>query len=1100
MRKLLLCAFACLFALKSDAKTCFLPMSDSCFPASSTSVETDCPEGYATDLEQCMAPNATCDNGWWLDTTKVLQFSGGKRCYLCTQSHLPADCNEALTETVCAISGLGFSQEDLCVGDETITCNRCIGTPCPEDHSLTADLTCDGSQHIQTFSQNALCGKCVCKDGYHTSANDCGSSGSSGWTFTKDNSSDTCGKCEAKTCETHNLVATCLTSNYTEHLHWLGDNQQICYDCNEDEVVCNDGYDKIETLTCNLTSETIELQPSEPRCAKCVCNANKNYVSSCQQGFSCQSPVGSCVKVIGCAEDYQNAPCAANLAQFGPYQLVGHTCWRCGPTCQSLGYQQSGSCSDPFDSESYVCNDSSPQTDAYGSICRTLTLKTCDKLKCRNSTSTITELEDGTGITCEVYNGTLSSISFRDIPQTGDIRAIVRSQNSNSSVECYTNEIQTCQSLGYEHKGSCYYASYDTYFFDCTESPTSTHDFWNNYCHKFEPKTCAKLKCNNLTEQSDGTFVCTASSYCSSNGCLWNLTDDTSKTPVTVQSGTDPSDTTLCYSEEIKTCQTEGYQYEGECPNANTYDSFMYSCSDDYVHTISGLQKCHKFEPKTCAKLKCNNLTEQSDGTFVCTASANCSSNGCLWDLTDDTSKTPVTVQSGTDQSDTKLCYSSQIKTCQTEGYQSEGKCPSTSAYDSNFYDCQDTLVSTNYGSKYCYKLEPKLCARMYCKNLIEHDDGNFSCTATSVCSGSNCIAGLNAYAGSPITVFNSDATDSTVCSANIRTCKTEGYQEGTCPSHDPYMYSCSNHTISATDGSRDCHKITPKTCSNLYCNNLTEQSDGTFVCTASAYCVSNGCLTALSDDTTKTPVTVQSSLNPSDTTLCYSSNIATCQTQGYQHEGSCPNPNTYDSAFYTCSWNPVDTNYGIKRCHKFEPKTCSNLYCNNLTEQSDGTFVCTASAYCVSNGCLTNLTSSGSPVIVFNSEATASTVCTANITTCASLGYTGAGECPAETTYNAAFYTCDDYYKSTSFGNRCYKLTPRSCGGASVNIRYCTGLFNDGETYKCRASSSSCSGSGCAQNLSSSFVVGGREIHVYENLNNPDSEHLICYARNYTL
>ena len=1312
MRKLLLCAFACLFALKSDARTCFLPMSDSCFPATSTSVQTDCPEGYATNVAQCIASNAACDNGWWLDTTRVLQFSGGKRCYLCTQSHLPTDCNIALSENVCALRGLGFSQEDLCVGDEVITCNRCVGTPCPEDHSLTADLTCDGSQHIQTFSQNALCGKCVCKDGYHTSVDDCGSSGSSGWTFTKDNSSDMCGKCEAKTCETHNLVATCLTSNYTEHLHWLGDNQEICYDCKEDEVVCNDGYDKIEDLTCNTTSQTTELQPNEPRCAKCVCNANKNYVSSCQQGFSCQSPVDGCVKVTGCAADYQNTICAADLAQFGPYQLAGHTCWRCGPTCQSLGYQQSGSCSDSYDAENYTCQDSSPQTDAYGSICRTLTLKTCDKLKCQKHTATITELEDGTGITCEVYDGFLSSISFRDTPQTGDIRAIVRSKNSNSSVECYTNEIQTCQSLGYEHKGSCLFASYDTYFFDCTESPMSARDFWNNYCHNFVPKTCVNLHCRNTAQQSDGTFVCTASADCSSNGCLWDLTDDTSKTPVTVQSGTDPSDTKLCYSSQIKTCQTEGYPFDGRCPNENAYDSnfydcqytlvytnygskycyklepktcrrmycnnliehddgsfsctaasvtgyisnldayngspitvfnsdatdstvcsaniktcktegyqsegtcpshdpYMYSCSSSPIDATGGIRTCHTITPKTCNNLYCKNLTEQSDGTFVCTASARCTSDGCLQYLGDDTSKTPVTVQSSTDPSDTKLCYS-EIKTCKTEGYQHEGKCPSQNTYDARFYGCEQKYVSTSFGYQYCYKLTPLGCASLKCNNLIEHENGSFSCTAAS-CPGDGCITYLNVYGGSPITVFNSDATDSTVCSADIRTCQTEGYQfEGECPNANTYnsfMYSCSQSGyISTSFGLKKCHKFEPRACSSLKCNNLTEHNDGSFTCTQTSSCSGAGCLTSLNDDTSKTPVTVQSSTDPSNTKLCYSE-IKTCKTEGYQHVGRCPNQTDYDAKFYSCQSQSVSTSFGSQYCYKLTPLGCASLKCNNVIEHENGRFSCTtASCYSIpaGNGCISNLNVyGGSPITVFNSDATDSTVCTATIRTCKTLGYqyegqcpntydsfmyscsqanldttygrqychkfepracsslkcnnltehndgsftcthtnscsgagcltslnddtsktpvtvqsstdpsntmlcyssqiktckmegyTGTGKCP---TYNGAFYTCKNISVSTSFGSYCYQLTPKTCGTSTTNIRYCTGLFNDGGTYKCQASSSSCSGSGCARNLSNISLVGAWEIHVYENLNNPDSEHLVCYTVNVTL
>ena len=1003
MRKLLLCAFACLFAFKSDAKTCFLPMSDTCFPASSALSNTNCPEGYATNLEQCMAPNATCNNGWWLDTTKILQFSGGIKCYLCAQNHFSTDCNEALTEEICATRGLNFSSEELCVGNETITCNKCVGTPCPEDYGLTADLTCDGSQHLQTFSQNALCGKCVCKSGYHTSINDCGSSGSLGWIFKKDSSNDACGKCEAKTCATHNLVSTCLTSNYTEHLHWLGDNQEKCYDCLEDELVCNDGYTETENLSCNATSEIIELQPSEPRCAKCVCDANKNFVSSCQQGFSCQSPVGSCVKVIGCAADHQSTPCTANLAQFGPYQLAGHTCWRCGPTCQSLGYQQSGSCSDPFDAESYVCNDSSPQTDAYGSICRTLMFKTCEQTStCRD----LTKDTDGT-ISCTAANCTPSEsgcISNLTTAAQSDFPPIILNEaGGNQFATCYSDKLFTCQRLNFEEEGKCCAqnsstCTYDMLFLNCTDSGTQ-QDSFGSYCRTLVQKPCSSFKClkstSAITALEDETGI-TCEVY-GGNATSISFTDTPQAGDVrAVVRSQDSNSVAECYTSEIETCQSLGYENKGNCPQASTYDSTFFDCSvaPSYIRDF-WYNYCHTITPKTCPNLYCNNLTENSDGTFVCTASAYCYSNGCLRSLTDDSSKTPVVIKSGTNPSDTRLCYTTEIKTCKTEGYQYEGSCPNTNTYDSYMYSCSSGNVSTNYGYK-------------------------------------------------------------------------------------------------------TCHKFEPKTCPNLYCNNLTENSDGTFVCTASAYCGSNGCLTSLSNDTTKTPVTVQSSLNPSDTKLCYSANIRTCQTEGYQYEGSCSNTN-YDSAFYKCQSNGVSTNYGYKYCYKLEPKPCSQLKCNNLTEHDNGSFTCTAVSSCSGIGCLTSLNTSGSSVTVFNSEATDSTVCSANITTCASSGYTGTGYCSG-ITYNSAFYTCQDYYKSTIFGTRCYKLTQKTCGIGSTNISYCTGLFNDGGTYKCRASSSSCSGSGCAQNLISNNSSGYQKIYVYDNLNDPDSANIVCYSKNYTL
>ena len=248
-----------------------------------------CDDSYST--EECSSRTDGC-------TTLVEQvYNGHDNCYLCSAAtcedkndvNLEAYWCDFLTTTEVDCARLGYIKTSKC-DDGT------IGVKCPFDSSY---MYCPNNENES------------CSEGYAKTANDCGTSGSGGWSLGTTTEGAGCYQCVAKTCPTgYNAGNLGLCRfGYTLEYHptsYAGDTR--CYRCVAKE--CTDGYART-LIDCGTTGSggwSLGTTIDDAGCYQCV-------AKTCPTGYKAGN-LGLCLS------DY--------TAEYHLTAFAGDTkCYRC---------------------------------------------------------------------------------------------------------------------------------------------------------------------------------------------------------------------------------------------------------------------------------------------------------------------------------------------------------------------------------------------------------------------------------------------------------------------------------------------------------------------------------------------------------------------------------------------------------------------------------------------------------------------------------------------------------------------------------------------------------------------------------------------------
>ena len=203
---------------------------------------------------------------------------------------------------------------------------------------------------------------------------DCGTSGSNGWTYRYEGMSGgkKCGICEKKPCDGNSTVDLSKTNpNYSCTNCWYGDTQKFTCTCNLTDALCGAGK-KVDMSTCTCKScedncskhgwtdnsstcgygSTTQSKICNIQCYSCnectdSCSNHSGWVSSCTKGCDGNYKVTCTNKTDDCG-----GRCYVKNEEYCTYGCTNGECNSCTDTCAAHGWVES--CSPSCKSTSFT--------------------------------------------------------------------------------------------------------------------------------------------------------------------------------------------------------------------------------------------------------------------------------------------------------------------------------------------------------------------------------------------------------------------------------------------------------------------------------------------------------------------------------------------------------------------------------------------------------------------------------------------------------------------------------------------------------------------------------------------------------------------------
>ena len=472
----------------------------------------------------------TCSLAGYVAEYRRKSESGQANCYQCVNDNCPSGYTKGATPNPTA--GYLTAKTDHgsnCYKAKTCntgcsTTNRRNNGECYNCSSCgyAGQAQCWSCEHMSTVCDTAngwnwsesSCGcvavGCTTGDISKQKVEDCGSSGSKGWTYSYSGMSGgkKCGICKKKSCSGNSTTDLSLTnSNYSCTNCWYGDTQRFTCTCNLTDALCGAGK-KADMTTCTCKT-------CEDNCSKHSWTSDS---STCRYGSTAQSAICNiqCYSCNACTDTCANHTGWLSSCSNGCNGNYKVTCTNqtddCGSRCYTKDetYCKYG-CTN---GECNSCTDSCSNHSGWVSTCS----KGCNgnyKVSCTKKTDDCggrCYVKDETYCTYGCTNGECNACTDTCSKHTGWESSCTSGCNGDYKVTC-TNQTDDCGGRCYtKDETYCKYGCSNGSCNSCTDS-CSNHSGWVSTCSK----GCNgkyKVSCTNKTDDCGSRCYVKNETYC----------------------------------------------------------------------------------------------------------------------------------------------------------------------------------------------------------------------------------------------------------------------------------------------------------------------------------------------------------------------------------------------------------------------------------------------------------------------------------------------------------------------------------------------------------------------------------------------------------